>query len=256
MLLNFRIPGAFFICILIIKKQFLMKSREFFIVLVTIIAVSCRPSARQVTDTHEGEEVKITLTSYSSVFELFAEADPFVVGETCNILSHFTWLSDFKPLDSAQITIHLNVGNSKLSQTLVKPVHKGIYSFDLNPAVSGKGSLVFEISSKAGNFELVVQSIEVFSDEEAAVSEAEKLEPSLINTIVFTKDQSWKIDFLTDLPTVGPFGQVIKTTAQVQSAQSDEVIISAKAGGVVEFTGRSILEGQRITAGTSLFSIS
>ena len=233
-----------------------MKLREFFIVLVTIVAVSCRPSARQVTDTHEGEEVKITLTSYNSMFEFFAEADPFVVGETSNVLSHFTWLYDFKPLDSAKITVHLNVGDNKVSQTIGQPTRKGIYSFDLNPSVPGNGSLVFEISSKEGNYELVVPSVEVYSDGEEAVAEAEKLEPSQTNTIVFTKEQSWKIDFSTDLPTVGPFGQVIRTTAQVQSAQSDETIISAKAGGVVVFTGKSIPEGQRISAGATLFTIS
>ena len=83
----------------------------------------------------------------------------------------------------------------------------------------------------------------VYSDKQTADAEAVKLEPSKTNTIVFTKEQSWKIDFATDYPVIQPFGQVIKTTAQIQSAQDDEIIVSAKTNGVVIFSGENVLEG-------------
>ncbi|MEZ4997202.1 MAG: hypothetical protein R2758_06985 [Bacteroidales bacterium] len=49
----------------------------------------------------ESEELKVNYTAYSDIFEVFAEADPFVTGVTSNVLSHFTTLSDFKPLSPA-----------------------------------------------------------------------------------------------------------------------------------------------------------
>jgi cobalt-zinc-cadmium efflux system membrane fusion protein len=231
-----------------------MKLREILFVLLTVLAVSCQTN-NNVPDTKETENPKVRLTNYSSDFELYAEADPFVAGKTGNILSHFSTLPDFKALDNAQVSIHLFVGDNEISQLLEKPTRKGIFSFDLEPTVSGNGRIVFKIKTTAGNYELVVPLIDVYSNKEEADSEASKLVPSRTNTIVFTKEQSWKIDFSTDLPIVEPFGQVIKTTAQIQPALGDEVMVSAKAGGTIIFSEVNVLEGQFVSAGASLFTI-
>lgn len=233
-----------------------MNLRKYIFVLLTILVVSCKPNNTVVTDTHAGEETKIRLTSYSTEFEVYAEADPFVVGKAGNVLSHFTWLSDFKALENAAVTIRLIVGDKVITQTLEKPTRKGIFSFDLNPTVPGNGSVVFEVKVPSGSFEVVVPSVVVYSDEQEADKEAAKLEPSRTNTIVFTKEQSWKIDFSTNLPVIEPFGQIIKTTAQIQSALNDEIIVSARTNGVIVFSESKVLEGQSISSGQTLFTIS
>ncbi|MBA4321595.1 MAG: efflux RND transporter periplasmic adaptor subunit [Odoribacter sp.] len=233
-----------------------MKLRKFMVVLLAILAVSCKPDNNRETDTSEEEVIKIRLTSYSSEFEVFAEADPLVAGKTANILSHFTCLSNFKALDSAVVTIRLIVDGKEVTQTLEKSTRKGIFSFDLKPTVPGRGSVVFEVKTPSGFSKVYVPSVVVYNDEQVAVAEAVKLEPSMINTIVFTKEQSWKIDFSTIQPVTEPFGQVIKTTAQIQSAPDDEIIVSAGTNGVVVFSGSNVLEGQSISSGQSLFTIS
>lgn len=233
-----------------------MKFNKYIFVLLAILAVSCKPNNTAITDTHAGEETKTRLTSYSPEFEVFAEADPFVVGKTGNVLSHFTFLSDFKALEDAEVKIRLIVGDKEITQTLEKPTRKGIFSFDLNPEVPGNGSVIFDVKTQSGSYEVVVPSVTVFSNEEEADAEAAKLEPSRTNTIAFTKEQSWKIDFSTDLPVIESFGQVIKTITQIQSAQNDELTVSARSSGVVLFSGSNLLEGQSITSGQSLFTIS
>lgn len=80
-------------------------------------------------------------------------------------------------------------------------------------------------------------------------------EPSTVNTISFTKEQSWKIEFATEAPVVQPFGQVIKTTAKVVPAASDELIITAKAKGVVQMSTGAILAGTTVKSGSALFTI-
>ncbi|MBW8334183.1 MAG: efflux RND transporter periplasmic adaptor subunit, partial [Prolixibacteraceae bacterium] len=62
--------------------------------------------------------------------------------------------------------------------------------------------------------------------------------------------------FATDFPRNEPFGQIIKTTAQVQSAQGDEVIVSAKASGIVVISADNVLEGKSVSKGQVLFTIS
>ncbi len=95
-------------------------------------------------------------------------------------------------------------------------------------------------------------------DHEATHSENDH-EHEIVNTadgIVFTKEQAQKIDFATSEVKVEPFGQVIKTTAQILSAQSDEKIVVAKTNGIVILSKANILEGNSVLNGEFLFSIS
>ncbi len=225
------------------------------IVLLALALAGC--NAKQTAEKHdEHEEPKFQYTAYSADFEVFAEADAFVVGATANVLSHFSKLPDFKALESGSMTIRLTVNGKEVSQTLDKPTRKGIYSFDIQPETSGKGSLEFEIKSENGAFEIVVPEITVFISDEEALEASAKVVVSKTNTTVFTKEQSWKVDFATDFPRNEPFGQIIKTTAQVQSSQGDEIIVSAKTNGIVMISGNAVLEGKDVSKGQTLFSIS
>jgi len=202
------------------------------------------------------EPVKLQITAYSNDFELFAESDPFSVGKNIGILCHFSHLPDFKALEEGVVTIHLIAGNKKVSQTLEKPTRKGIYKFDLKPENAGAGKLVFDIVTGGDRYELTASEITVYADEKQAVEAAGGIVTSRTNAVSFTKEQSWKIEFATELPKSEPFGQVIKTTAQVQPAQGDEIIVTARTSGIVIFTGDNVLEGKSVSAGQRLFSIS
>jgi RND family efflux transporter MFP subunit len=214
-----------------------------------------QPAAHDEHD-HEHEEPKFQYTAYSENFEIFAEADPFVVGETANVLSHFSMLPNFKALESGKMTVVLSVNGKECRQILEAPTRKGIYSFDIAPETSGKGKLVFELETDSGKFQVIVPEVDVFAEHEQAHEAAGQIVTPKTNTIVFTKEQSWKVDFATGLPKVEPFGQVIKTTAQVQPAQGDEMVVSAKTNGIVNLSGNSILAGQKVSRGQTLLTIS
>jgi RND family efflux transporter MFP subunit len=77
-----------------------------------------------------------------------------------------------------------------------------------------------------------------------------------INAIHFDVQQQGKIAFATELPKVELFGQVIQTTAQIQSSSSDEALIVARITGIVFVAGENYTEGQYVNSGQSLFSIS
>jgi len=217
---------------------------------------SCSPSGQETVTHDEQEELKFQYTSYSNDFELFVEADAFLVGETANVLSHFSILPDFKAIETGKITIILSVNGKETKQTLNKPTRKGIYSFDIKPETQGKGTLKFEIINDKGSFDVVVTDITVFASHNEAHEAAESAVISRTNTTVFTKEQSWKIDFATDLTRTEPFGQIIKTTALVQSSQGNEMIVTAKTNGIVVITSNNMLEGREVATGQALFSIS
>lgn len=217
---------------------------------------SCSRHSEHAEEGHGHEEPKIQYTVYTDEFELFAEADAFVAGDSANILSHFSHLPEMKAVEEGKITLILNAGGSESRQTLDKPTRKGIYSFDLKPGKAGKGSLKFEITNSKGVFYLIVPEITVYPTEEQADEAASKLGISRTNTSVFTKEQSWKIDFETDYPQTGDFGQVIKTIAQVNPSQGNESVIVARTSGVVSLLSDDLLEGRAVSQGEKLFTVS
>lgn len=224
--------------------------------MLSIIMVACNQHKHESNGNKEHEEVKFQYTAYSNDFELFAEADAFIVGETANVLSHFTSLPEFKAVEDGKITLILEVNGKEIRNTLAKPTRKGIYSFNIQPETVGKGSLLFQITNNKGNFEVAVPEISVFANTEEAHKAADRVVVSRTNAAVFTKEQSWKVDFASGYPQTGPFGQVIKTTALVQATQGNEMVVAAKSPGIVIYTSNNLFEGKAVNAGQALFTIS
>ena len=242
-----------------------MKSKFLWMALIAFMFFSCHQNqathSEEIEHDHEAaaehEHEKIQYTVYSDNYELFAEADAMVTGEHANILAHFTSLENFKPLESGKVTVKLFVNGKTVSQTINEPLRKGIYSFAIEPTITGEGKLYFDIECEGGRYEIVVPDVDVFaSDEELEKHHNHGKEPSQVNATVFTKEQSWKIDFATALPQEQAFGPVIKTVAKIESAPGEEEIIVAKAAGLVLFSNSNLVEGKTVTNGEKLFTIS
>lgn len=219
-------------------------------------AFACHPSGHEHDEHGEPEAVKFQYTAYSDNFELFAEADAFIVGQPSNVLSHLSTLPDFRAVEQGSITIVLTINGKEVRQKLDKPTRKGIYSFDITPQTAGKGTLKFVIDNEKGNYVINVPEVTVFSEMNVAEEAASKIVVSQTNATFFTKEQSWKVDFATGFPLTEPFGQVIKTTALVQSSQGSELVISAKTNGIVLFNSGVVLEGRDVMEGQTLFAVS
>lgn len=215
---------------------------------------SCtQPEKHDEHDAHA--EPKVQYTAYTTDYEVFAEADLFVTGDSANVLAHFTHIPGFTALDSASVSMVLSINGKEIRQTLDKLTRKGIFSFDIVPVVAGKGRLRFEITYKQVLKEITVPEVLVFDTEEKADAAAAKVLVSRTNTAVFTKEQSWKVDFSTETPKTEQFGQVIKTTGQIISAPDDAIMVTAKTDGIIVFTNNLLLEGASVTRGMPLFNI-
>ncbi len=203
----------------------------------------------------EAEEVRVQYTAYSDDFELFAEADPFVAGQTSNVLSHFTILPDFTPLAEGAVTLKITSGGQTAEQTLDYPVRKGVYSFDITPPASGDATMEYLVKTPSGDFTVAVPDVVVYPTAGEANEAAGETHVSQAGTTVLTKEQSWKTDFATGYPVRKPFGQIIKTIAQVSPARGDEVVVTAGTSGEISLTGSDIVEGMKVSAGQTLLTI-
>lgn len=227
------------------------------LVLSIFVFFSCQnQSNQQNAQAHSHDIVSLKFTEYNSDFELFAEVSPLVVEHTSGILAHITNLSNFKPLTEGSVTVSLIIGTKGIRQKLEKPARPGIYLFQLQPEVTGKGKLLIDIETPEGKSSFTFNGIEVFADEDNAIHEAEESATDNPNAITFTKEQSWKIDFATGNPSIEPFGEVIKTMARVQSAQNDEAILTAKTNGIIRFKTNNLSEGTAVSPGKALFYVS
>ena len=209
---------------------------------------------KHVHDGHTHDE-RLLLTAYNSDFEVFAEATPFVVGQSSEILAHFSHLENFKPLTEGIVTARIIIGADELCQHVEQPIKNGIYLFSVTPTTIGTGKLIFDIQTANSSSQLVLSNIQIYNNEHDAYYAAAEAEISSSNGVTFTKEQSWKVEFATEEVKHEPFGQIIRATAQIQPSQIDEKVLTAKTNGVVAFAGNDIVEGKTVNTEQSLFSI-
>lgn len=231
-----------------------MKTKHLLAILYFAVAsLSCSQGHDHDHD-HDHDE-QLQLAAYNDKFEIFAEISPFAVGEKCDVTAFITQLSNFKPLKEGQVTAILTIGAERVEAIAENPVKEGVYQFTFTPGRAGMAQLDFEIASPEGNSHLTMEGIEVFDDIHDAQHAAHDAHTEVDNGIVFTKAQSWKIDFATEQIKQDIFGQVIKTTAQIQPSTGDERVVAARTPGVVIFQDNNLVAGKSVGSGQRLFTI-
>ncbi|WP_338409217.1 efflux RND transporter periplasmic adaptor subunit [uncultured Flavobacterium sp.] len=196
----------------------------------------------------------LAYTLYTAHTELFVEFKPLVVGSTSNFAAHFTILGEnFKALTDAKITVSLIVGSNGIKNSVAAPSSPGIFRLVLAPETAGTGTLVFDIVTKEYTEKITIQNVVVNPDEKTALAkQPEHLESGDIS---YLKEQAWKVEFANTAVTKQNFNAVIKTSGQLLSAPGDERIVTAKASGVVVFSGKNTIVGSSVTSGSLLFTI-
>lgn len=213
-------------------------------------------SCNKKEETKDGASLEpLAYTLYTANSELFVEFKPLVVGETSKFAAHFTVLGEnFKPLTDAKITVSLIVGDQGIKHSVDAPSSPGIFRLALNPKTAGNGTLVFDIVTKDFTDKITIENVIVYPDEKTAL--AKQPEHAESGDISYLKEQAWKVDFANQAVKKQTFNDVIKTSGQILSAPGDEMIVTAKASGVVVFSGKSTIVGSAVNSGSSLFTIS
>ncbi|MDR2814641.1 MAG: efflux RND transporter periplasmic adaptor subunit [Prevotellaceae bacterium] len=218
---------------------------------------SCDGSATKNNNLPEAaaHEEKLTLTSYNRDVEVYAEVTPLVAGQQSSVVAHFTRLDNFKPLEAETVTVSLTTGGDSIGQTLGEPERPGVYRFTLQPAAVGAGKLAFGITTPSGTSQVAIPDVRVYAGDSEAERAADNEVVPGSSDVVFTKEQSWKVDFATEEATPAPFGEVIKVVAKILPAQGDERVVATQSSGMVVFHNGSMVEGRAVGAGQALFSI-
>ncbi|MFW5726103.1 MAG: efflux RND transporter periplasmic adaptor subunit, partial [Bacteroidota bacterium] len=223
---------------------------------IILAFVSCGDEHNHSHDDHHHDEVKLPITAYSKSFELFAEADPFVLGKTSEILVHISHLENFSPLATGTMTMSMVTAGKGVRQTRRQPIKAGIYHFRLQPVTTGLTRVFFDIEHEGETIRIEGGNFMVYDDEHEALHAAEKLLPDHPAPVSFTKEQAWLVDFATTEVAMEPLGLVIKAVGEVMPARGNEVILTATTQGTVNFTNNNLYEGTQVKQGDMLLQIS
>lgn len=233
-----------------------MKTASIFIAVFALLFVGC---ADKKADEHGHEHgadglEPLAYTVYSDKSELFVEFKPLVVGSMSNFAAHFTILGkQFLPLTKGKVTISLIIGESGIRHSADTASSPGIYRLALVPKIAGKGKLVFDIETERYTDQIVIDNITVYTDEHAALDN--QTETAVSDEIVYLKEQAWKVEFANALVVKTAFSDIIKTSGQILSAPGDEMLVTANASGIVNFTGNKTIIGSEISENMPLFTI-
>ncbi len=198
---------------------------------------------------HEHDAVQ-QITIYGDGYELFAESQPLVAGETSTLLAHISVIPGFKPLKDGRVSASLSGGGTVSSSEAAPSSTEGIYKVTLTPASEGRASLDFTV-----NGTLLGTEVTVYHCEHDAEEAATELPEAGGNRVSFTKEQSWKIDFATETLRREALGEVISCVGQILPAQSGVRTVIAKASGIVTIAGGSLLAGSPVRKSAPLLYI-
>ena len=243
----------------------IMKIKSFLFILSLVSLFACRDTAgHQHGHSHEAEgahvhDAKLYLVQYGQHTEFFAEADPLFVGSTSHFLIQLSRLEDFKPMDSVQIDLSLESGGKTWAATGFKRVKAGQYKLELQPGQIGSGQLLVRVRGlqrpDGVQEDLFRIPVQVYKDEHEAHHAAEHQTPSSSNAVVFTKAQSYLVDFKTEIAHPENIGKLISSVAQILPTPGAQTEIIAKASGIVSLNKKNVVEGQAVSEGEYLFSI-
>jgi len=232
-----------------------MKNQILLLASALTVLFSCSHPHSHEHNTEEKGLESLSYTVYSDNTELFVEFKPLVIGSETKFAAHFTKLGErFLALEEGAIKLTLVIDKESTSVETNKPEVPGIFRFFLTPTTSGMGKLIFNIKTKDYEDSITIDSINVYADEKIAGSTQPKEIAS--HDITYLKEQAWNVEFATIPIRKQSFRDVIKTSGQILSAPGDEMLVSAKANGIVIFSGNKTSIGSAVNAGTNLFTIS
>jgi len=228
---------------------------------VSLLSFGCGGGNENAANREEEDE-GWAVTSWGDRYEIFAEADPLVVGQVSKSHTHVTVLDGFTALTNGTVSAILRGPGNEHAYTQTAPVRPGIFSIEIRPAVAGTFDLSFRVESDAGSEDIPSGRVSVGTAEKpgSLVETSPKPMPDgrdttaatpLAGDISFLKEQQWRIPFATEWSAQGSLNQSVRGTGRVRPSAGGEAILTAPLDGVVSsskafFVGMDVKKGAAV----------
>ena len=246
------------------------------ILLAAIAAIAlcgCSGHSHSEAEAHDEHAHIHCFTAYTNKAELFLQHEGLEVGKKACITLYATALSDFKPVEATEATALLRAGGKSYTAT----AHgNGMFHFELTPETTGHGTLYVTVGSENAHFDVEITECcghdhghghshdnahEGHDHSAHSHSHGHSHEPhpghgvetpAKEGDVSFSKEQSWMVDFATEVVEESNFAGAVKVAARAEALPGDFTTVVATTSGKVQFAG-NMLEGMPVAADEVLF---
>ena len=221
--------------------------KKIYIILATGILTACsqNPQAESPAPKAQATEpLKATVWTHGG--ELYLEYPALVRNQKERFAIHLTRLTDFKAVKDAACEVHVGAEIFPCDPS----THPGIFGANVEPKTTGEVPLSIVVHGRGLNESFDVGTVKVAPDGASAEKPAEPKE----ETINFTKEQQWALDFGTELAGEQSLRDSLRVAAETLPRTAGEASVIAPAGGRL-ILGKTVAVGTPIEKGTELASI-
>jgi RND family efflux transporter MFP subunit len=210
-----------------------------------LAACSQIPKAQSPASKLEASE-PLRATAWTRGGELFLEYPALVKGQKVRFAVHLTRLTDFRAVQDAACEVHVGEEVFPCDPS----THPGIFGANVEPTVTGDKSMSIMVRGKDLNETFDVGTVKVAPDAASAEKPAEAKE----ETITFTKEQQWALDFGTELVAEQTLRDSLRVAAETLPRTGGEASVTAPVNGRL-VVDKPISVGASIEIGTELAGI-
>ena len=196
------------------------------------------------TKTEAPEPLKATVWTQNG--ELYLEYPALVLNRKERLAIHLTRFPEFRAVKDAACEVRLGAETFPCDPSN----HPGIFGANVEPKVAGEAALSIVVHGRDLNQTFDVGPVRVAAEAEAA----EKPSAPTEETINFTKEQQWALDFGTEPTAEQSLRDSLRVAAETLPRTGGEVAVAAPAGGqlIIE---KTFAVGTSIEKGTELATI-
>jgi RND family efflux transporter MFP subunit len=221
--------------------------KKIYIVLTVGFLAACSQSPKAPSPAPKAEAAEpLRSTIWTRGGELFVEYPALVKGQKMRFAVHLTRLTDFKAVKEAACEVHLGDEVFPCDPS----THPGIFGANVEPKTAGPTRMSIVAHGRDLNETFDVGMVKVASD----AASADKPPGPTEETITFTKEQQWALDFGTELAAEQGMRDSLRVAAETLPRTGGEATVTAPASGRL-IVDRPIAVGTTIEIGTELASI-
>lgn len=215
---------------------------------VLLSSCSRNPQASAPARAEAKEPLKTTV--WTERGELYLEYPALVAGQKERFAIHLTRLADFKAVKDATCEVRLTRDGAPESFRCDPSTHPGIFGANVEPKVAGDARLSIVVQGKDLNETFHVGQVRIAAD----ASSAEKPVEAKEETITFSKEQQWALDYGTEVVGEQALRDNLRVAAETLPRTGGEVAVVAPIAGRI-VAEKTFLIGAPIERGTELVSI-
>jgi cobalt-zinc-cadmium efflux system membrane fusion protein len=224
--------------------------KEICLIILSVVLASCSRSPQAAGPTPKDASEPLKATVWTGKGELYLEYPALVANQRERFAIHLTLLGGFKAVKDATCEVRLDRDAAPEVFPCDPSTHPGIFGANVEPKSAGEAALSISVRGKDLNEVFEVGPVKIAAD----AASIERPEESKEETISFSKEQQWALDFGTEVAAEQTLRDNLRVAAETLPRTGGEAVV------IAPITGRLVVQktfavGTAVEQGSELASI-